>query len=284
MRKDFRHIAIIGIGLIGSSFALALRKQGYKGNITGIGRKRSNLRKGQKLGIIDNWSTDYAAGIRDADLIMLAVPVGHFEPIIRKIRGTIKKGAIVTDVGSVKGDLVRRIGALMPAGVSFVGAHPIAGRECSGIDCASADLFKGARCIITPDAGTSPAALGKIRQIWKFIGARTVIMDPQEHDRIFGAVSHLPHVVAYALVNSITRTGMNSLSHGGSGLRDMTRIALSPPELWKDICTFNRKNVLRELKKFSLAVTRITGLIERSDWNALEKEFLRARQERQTLE
>lgn len=281
---DFKNITIIGVGLIGSSFALALRANGFKGKITGIGRNRKNLIRAKKLGIIDSYTTEYAEGVKDADLILLAVPVGRFETIIKSVRRNIRKGTIVTDVGSVKAGILKVMGPLMPEGAHFVGAHPIAGKECSGIKFASPELYRNARCIITPDPDTNKEALKKIIRLWKKIGSITVLMSPAEHDVIFGAVSHLPHVVAYALVNSIIRTGNNILPHGGRGLRDMTRIALSPPELWRDICACNRKNILRSMKKFSSSVSRLARLIERSDWSGLEKEFRKAREARQVLE
>lgn len=284
MKTDFKHIAIIGVGLIGGSFALAIKKQGYQGRITGIGRKKSNLIRAKKLGIIDSYSISYTDGIKNADLVLLAVPVGQFEPIVKKIKHNIKKGAIVTDVGSVKNTVVKKLESLMPEGVYFVGAHPIAGKECSGINCASAELYQNARCIITPSPNTNKAALKKIIRLWKDVGAKTVLMEPEEHDIIFGAVSHLPHVVAYALVNSIVQANENIIHNGGRGLRDMTRIALSPSELWRDICAYNKKNILKTLRKFSSSISHIADLINNSDWTGLEKEFRKAKEARQLLE
>lgn len=284
MRTNFKHIAIIGVGLIGGSFALALKQQGFKGKITGMGRNKKKLLKAKKLGIVDDYTTEFIKGIKDADLILLAVPVGQFETIVRNIRHNIKKGTIVTDVGSVKAQIVRKLDPLMPEGVHFVGAHPIAGKECSGINCASAELYKNARCIITPGRNTNKNALGKIIRLWKTVGAKTALMKPEEHDVIFAAVSHLPHVVAYALVNGIIKVDEAILHHGGKGLRDMTRIAKSPAELWRDICSHNKKNILRSLKMFSSSISNITKLIERSDWKGLEKEFIKAREAREPLE
>lgn len=284
MRTNFKHIAIIGVGLIGGSFALALKQQGFKGKITGMGRNKKNLSKAKKLGIIDNYTTEFTEGIKDADLIMLAVPVGQFETIMKNIRRNLKKGAIVTDVGSVKAQIVKKLGPLMPKDVYFVGAHPIAGKECSGVTCASADLYQNARCIITPGPDTNNTALKKIINLWKTVGAKTMLMEPEEHDVIFAAVSHLPHVVAYALVNGIIKVDEAILHHGGKGLRDMTRIAKSPAELWRDICSHNKKNILKSLKMFSSSISNITKLIERSDWKGLEKEFIKAREARQPLE
>ena len=284
MKTDFKHIAIIGVGLIGGSFALALKKRGFKGKITGMGRSKQKLIKAKKLGMVDNYTTEYSKGIKDADLILLAVPVGQFETIVRNIRHNIKEGTTVTDVGSVKAQIVRKLEPLMPEGVHFVGAHPIAGKECSGVNCASADLYENARCIITPSQNTNKNALRKIIRLWKTVGAKTTLMEPEEHDVIFAAVSHLPHVVAYALVNGIIKVDEAILHHGGKGLRDMTRIAKSPAELWRDICSHNKKNILKSLKMFSSSLSHITKLIERSDWKGLEKEFIKAREAREPLE
>jgi prephenate dehydrogenase len=281
---DFSNISIIGIGLMGSSFALALRKYGFTGGITGIGRREDNLIKAKELEIIDQYSTVPVNGIRDADLILLATPVGQFEKIVRDIAQNIKKGAIVTDVGSVKAGIVKKLDPLMPEGVSFVGGHPIAGKECSGISAAASDLFKDARCIVTPGSNTNNEALEKIINLWNVVGAKTLLMTPEEHDLIFAAVSHLPHVIAYALVNSIIEEDDKILHYGGKGLRDMTRIALSSEELWKDICVYNKEDILKTLRRFSSVTSRTIKLIEESDWTGLEKEFLRAKEARQLIE
>jgi prephenate dehydrogenase len=281
---DFKNITIIGVGLIGSSLALALKKNKYKYKITGVGRRKENLLKAKKLGIIDSYSTVYSKGVKDADLIVLASPVGQFEQIVKKIKHHIKKGAIVTDVGSVKATVIKKIKPLMPEGVSFVGAHPIAGKESSGISAASAELFNDARCIITPDSSTDKKALKKIISLWNSIGVQTILMSPEKHDMIFAAVSHLPHVVAYALVNSIQKVDKNILHHGGRGLKDMTRIALSSTELWRDICSFNRDEILKTLREFSSSIARIITLFENSDWIGLEKEFTKAKKARHLIE
>ncbi len=281
---DFENITIIGIGLMGSSFALSIKKQGFKGKITGIGRKEENLIKAKELGIIDEYSTVYTEGVKNADLILLSSPVGQFEQIIKNIKQNIKTGAIVTDVGSVKAEIVKKLEPLIPKSVSFVGSHPIAGKECPGINAATAELFKNARCIITPSTNTNKDALDKVVNLWNYIGTKTMLMSPEEHDSIFAAVSHLPHVVAYALVNSILDFDNNILHLGGRGLKDMTRIALSPTELWRDICAYNRKDILKTLKNFSSSVSHMIRLFEESDWTSLEKEFIKAKEARQFIE
>jgi prephenate dehydrogenase len=284
MNINFKNVAIIGVGLIGGSFALSLRKAGFNGKIVGIGRRRENLIKAKDLRVIDEYSTDPAEGVKDADLILLSTPVGQFPKIIKKAKGYIKKGAIVTDVGSVKQEVVETLESLMPEGVSFIGAHPIAGRECSGVESASHDLFKNTRCILTPSENTDKRALNKIINTWKAIGAQTILMHPEEHDAIFATVSHLPHVIAYVLINTILDLNKGLLSHCGRGLRDMTRIALSPPELWRDICVHNKTNIIKSLEHFLASTNSIKRLIENSEWDRLEKEFKKARAGRQSLE
>ena len=281
---DFKNVAIIGVGLIGGSFGLSLRKTGFNGKITGTGRRKEHLILAKKLKAIDEYCTAPEDGVKNADLILLATPVGEFPAVVEKIRTHIKKGAIVTDVGSVKAGVVKKLEPLMPEGVNFVGGHPIAGKECSGVEAASSDLFSKKRCIITPGANTDKTALEKIIRLWNALGSETIIMSPEEHDTIFAAVSHMPHVAAYVLINAIMELRENILSHGGRGLRDMTRIALSPPELWKDICSYNRENILKSLDQFLTSFLHVKKLIENSDWDKLEKEFQKAKTARQVLE
>jgi prephenate dehydrogenase len=222
--------------------------------------------------------------VKEADLVVIAASVGQFEGIAHKIKNHLKKGSIVTDVGSVKSKILHDLEPLMPEGVSFVGGHPIAGKECSGLEGAAADLFHNARCILTPGPATQKAALSKVKSLWKSLGMRIMIMTPEEHDMVFAAVSHMPHVAAYAMVNSILDIDETLIRYGGGGLRDFTRIAMSPEELWRDICASNRDDILHALRKFSAAVSRMTGFFERSDWEGLEKEFRRAREARSRLE
>lgn len=281
---EYKKITIIGVGLIGGSFALSLRKSGFTGRIEGIGRNEQNLVNAQKLGVVDGYSISPSDGVRDADLVFLATPVGQFPSLVQDFRGSLKPGTLVTDAGSVKAEVLKRLEPMMPDGVHFVGGHPIAGKECSGVEAASSELFTGATCIITPGRQTNKDALEKTVLLWKAIGAKTVFMDPDKHDSIFASVSHVPHVVSYALINSITDTGNDILLHGGRGLRDMTRIALSPPELWRDICEYNRENILRTLKQFVSEVSHLEQLVKSADWNGLRNEFQRAKAGRQILE
>ncbi len=281
---NLNKISIIGLGLIGGSLALALKSSGFKGEITGIGRREDNLIRAKEMGMIDTFSTNHADGVNDADLIVLASPVGQFEEIANNIKNNLKTGSIVTDVGSVKTTIVRKLDAIMPQGVSFVGAHPIAGKECSGIEASNCDLFRNAKCIITPSPSSADHAIEEVIGLWESVGAVILHMSPEEHDLIFAAVSHLPHVIAYATVNTIMEVNPNILHFGGTGLKDMSRIALSPADLWRDICAFNKDEVLKVLNKFSSSISNLTDLIKKSDWSGLEKEFIRAQEARNLIE
>ncbi len=281
---DFQQVSVIGVGLIGGSFALSLKKAGFQGSIYGVGRNRERLVRAKEMGIVDECFTSHAEGVHYSDLIFLSAPVGQFPRIVQDIRGHIQRGAIVTDAGSVKAQVIKELDPLMPEGVSFVGGHPIAGKECSGAEAASADLFDDARCVLTPGPKTDRRALERVDSLWKALGARTVCMDPDVHDAVFAAVSHMPHVVSYALINAILEIDRDFLMNGGKGLRDMTRIALSPPELWRDICAYNKTYILRSLRQFMSSVSHVEKLIEKSDWDNLRKEFEKAQNGRQTLE
>jgi len=280
MRKtklSFDRVTIIGVGLMGASFALAMKKYGLGRHLIGHGRNPENLRRAKKRRIIDSFDLDPAKVCEDSDLVLFATPVGSFVDVARKIRSALKKGSIVTDVGSVKGRLVHEMESLMPEGVSFVGGHPIAGSSHSGIDTASVDIFKGARCILTPTQKTSRDALDKLVYIWKTFGSVVELMDTEEHDRIYAAVSHLPHLLTYAIVNTVADIDRSYLKFVGKGFKSTTRIAASSPELWRDICILNRDNLLESVEVFRNNLERLSQYLRASDVESLEREFRKAR-------
>jgi len=279
----FGKVTILGVGLIGGSFGLALRKKGLCREVCGCGRSAGNLTKARDMGAIDSFTHDPVAACSDADLVMLSTPPGSFREIVLQIRGSLKKGAIVTDAGSVKGDLVPAVERMMPGGVYYVGAHPIAGSELSGAGAATGTLFEGARCIITPTAQSDPAALGEIRALWERIGAVVVEMDPAQHDRVYAAVSHLPHLIAFTLVNTVGDIDRAFLDFAGQGFRDMTRIAGSPDELWRDICMMNRKNLISMIGVFQKNLALLNRHLEAEDEDALGRDIGRARQLRDSI-
>lgn len=283
MRPGFNKTCILGVGLIGASLALAMRQKGICGSFSGSGRKEENLKRAKERGIIDMYSLDPADACKDADLIVLASPVGVFKELAKRIAPALKKGAIVIDVGSVKGSLVGEIEALMPEGVSFVGCHPIAGSDRSGIDSANPELFKGALVIITKSQNTDPDAFKAVSGLWGAVDSEVRVMDPALHDRIYATVSHSPHLIAYALVNAVADIDASYLDYAGQGFKDATRIASSSPEMWRDIAMANRENVLEFLKVFKANVEKLSELLDKGDSAALEKEFERAKKLRDSL-
>lgn len=279
----FNKVTIIGVGLLGASFALALKEKGLCKTIIGYGRSKNNLNRAKDRGIIDDYSLDVIHASKDSDLIMLSTPVGIFLDIAKRIKDYLKRGSIVTDVGSVKGGLVYKIEALMPEGVSYVGTHPIAGSDKSGIDDARAELFEGARCIITPTEKTDRDSLDKITLLWEKAGCNVEFMDPYRHDEIYAAVSHLPHIISYSLVNTIGRIDSEFIKYSGQGFKDTTRIALSSPELWGDIVLYNRDNLLRLLEVFSSEIEIIRELLKKEDSSGIKECFERARKLRERI-
>lgn len=294
----FNRVTIIGVGLIGGSLASVLRGKSLAGEIYGIGRSEENLQKAKRLGLIDHYFCEpsgilpapplvkggggrvYSDGVRDSDLVILSSPVGTFRKIVKEIGTSLKKGAIVTDVGSVKGDMVREIEETLPEGVSFVGGHPIAGKETSGVEAASGELFKGSKCILTPTDRTDKNTLEIVKSMWEEAGSDVILMDPSLHDKVFAAVSHLPHVIAYALVNTVARMDfgeIDTLSLSVRSFRDLTRIASSSPEMWRDICLYNRVNLLDSINSFEKVLKILKGYLEKGEGKGLLREFEEAR-------
>jgi prephenate dehydrogenase len=289
MALHFTQVTIIGVGLIGGSLGMILRRKGLATRVIGVGRRVENLRMAVELGAIDRYVVDAKEGVRDADLVVLATPVDTYDRHLREWASCLKQGAIVTDVGSVKGLLVEQAERAMPAGVYFVGAHPIAGKEKTGVVEGSDQLFMGARCIITPTNTTDPKALEQIRTMWQETGSVVLTMDASLHDKILGAVSHLPHVAAFALINALGEIrdrqipSLDLASHSGGGLRDTTRIAASSPEMWRDIFLWNRDNVVMFIERYERSLGQLKQLIRTGDAAGIEKELERAKQEREKL-
>jgi len=272
----FDKVTILGVGLIGGSFAMALKESGLCGLITGCGRNRENLKTAKARGIIDSFDSDPASACAGADLVFFSTPVGSFTRLGELIRPSLKKGAIVTDGGSVKGSLVYEMEKLMPGGVRYVGGHPIAGSDRSGIDASQAALFRNAKCILTPTKDTDRDALSDLSDMWTALGACVIRMSPERHDRIYAAVSHLPHLLAYALVNSVAGADPEFLAFSGQGFIDMTRLAASSGEVWRDICILNRENLLEAVSDFRRKLDFLSVCLEKADGASLETEFINA--------
>lgn len=289
MAVHFKQVAIIGVGLIGGSLGMILRRKGLADRIVGVGRRVDNLKTAVELGAIDRYVADPQEGVRGADLVVLATPVDTYERHLHEWAHCLVPGAIVSDVGSVKGPLVERSESALPAGVYFVGGHPIAGKEKTGVAAGSDQLFKGARCILTPTTRTDPTALERVRQLWEEAGSIVLTMDPYQHDQILGAVSHLPHAVAFALMNALAELrdqqlpSLDLVGHSGGGLRDTTRIAASSPEMWRDIFLWNRDNVVSYIDRYTQALEALKQLIKGGNAAAIEKLLERAKDEREKL-
>ncbi len=278
--KPFQQMTILGVGLIGASLAQSCRQRKLVKKIVGFGRNADNLKQAQKKNVIDSGSTDLKTAVAGSDLIVLCTPVGVLAERVREMIPFLQDGCIITDAGSVKGRLVEEVDALMPDSIYYVGAHPIAGGEQSGLEAASADLLTGAKCIITPTANTQTEALQRVTELWTEVGMQTLTMDAHEHDTVFGALSHLPHVVAYALMNTVANVKTESygdiLSMSGGGLKDITRIASSDPVMWRDICLANKLPVVKLIDQFQDALENIKTLIEQDQADALQETFANA--------
>ena len=279
-------LAIIGVGLIGGSLALALRARRAVGEVVGIGRGEANLWRGVELGVIDKYFLDPCAGVKDADLVFLATPVCTIADIVGRIAPHLSPGAIVTDGGSVKEEIVAACEPLMPDGTFFVGGHPIAGTEYSGVEAAFATLYENRRCILTPTKGTDPAALATVAKMWETAGSDVVLMDVHKHDRVLAAISHLPHMVAYSLVNAVggyDRFDENILRYSAGGFRDFTRIASSDPVMWRDIGLMNREAILEMMDFFAGSLADLRRLVATADSTGLEMFFARSKEQRDAI-
>ena len=279
----FQKLVIAGVGLIGGSLALDMRREGLVKTIVGFGRSEGNLRTAKKKGIIDQYFLREQEIPPDVDFLMMGTPVQAIVPLTAAFLPRLKPGCIVSDVGSVKGEIVKGMEKLLPSEIHFVGAHPIAGSEQWGAEAAVENLFSGRRCILTPGKNTDPAALKKMVTLWKRLGAKVEIMDAQIHDQVLGVVSHLPHVVAYALVNALDQTEVNGIdlkTFCAGGFKDITRIASSRPELWRDICLLNRKAVSKSLGTYIRNLEKMKRWIDKGDGRSLEHEFAHANEVR----
>ncbi len=256
----FRQVTVIGVGLIGGALAIACKRRKLADIVVGYGKRRGELQRALTLGAIDRYFLTLPKAVEGADIVVLAAPVSVFERICKTIAPHLKDGAIVTDVGSVKGKMVSKLSALMPKHASFVGGHPIAGREKSGVGAATVDLFDGSLCVLTPLPNTPVKAVKKVGSLWEGLGAHTVNLDPMVHDKILAASSHLPHLAAYALVETLLhpRIALNHpLQFSGGGLRDFTRIASSPPEMWRDIFLLNKDELVNTITIYQDTLEKI---------------------------
>ena len=284
----FDKIAVVGVGMIGGSIAIAAKKKGIAREILGIDINKRNLDEAKKSGIIDT-ALDFKSGTIDLQkvgLIIVATPVKSIAGVIKKLLPGLSSGTIITDTGSVKESVTKSIERIFPKGVFFVGGHPIAGSELSGVKSASPDLFTGAKVILTPTGETSSLALRKVKEFWTRIGGKVILMKPKEHDRVFAAVSHLPHILAFSLVNTLAEVNFNNqnlFKFAGEGFKDFTRIAQSNPSMWHDIVLENKVQILNSMDHFMSTFEKIKSLIEKSEGKKIRKEFSKAQKLRKKL-
>ena len=277
----FDKIAFIGIGLIGSSLARAVRRDGLARRTVACARNPETLAKVVELGITDEVTADCAEAVRDADLVMIATPLGTYADLAAAMAPALKPGAIVSDVGSVKQAAIRDISPHLPDGVHLVPGHPVAGTEHSGPESGFAELFQDRWCIVTPPPGTDPAAVERVAELWRRVGMQVEFMDAQHHDKVLAITSHLPHLIAYTIVGTATDLEESAqaevVKFSAGGFRDFTRIAASDPVMWRDIFLNNREGVLEMLQRFTEDLTALQRAIRWGEGEKLQELFTRTR-------
>jgi prephenate dehydrogenase len=277
---SIQKLVVVGVGLIGGSFALALKAAGGVRRAVGVGRSRANLGQALAMGAIDDVADDLAAAVDGADFVLVTTPVGAMPDVFARIAPKLAPNAVVTDGGSTKQTVVAAARAALGARVAqFVPAHPIAGSDASGAGAATATLFRDREVILTALPETAPEAVARVRSAWQACGARVTEMTPRDHDAVLAAVSHLPHLLSYALVHELAARAdaAQLFAHAGTGLRDVTRLAASHPEMWRDICVANREALLGELRRYQDTLAQLGALLEQSDGAGLERLFEAAR-------
>ena len=279
-------LALIGVGLIGGSLARALRDAGHVREVIGYGRGLANLQRAVELGVADRVETSLSTAVRDADMVVLATPVGSMAEILTAITPYLASDAVVTDVGSVKGTIASAARAALGEKLSnFVPGHPIAGTERTGVEASFSSLFVGRRVVLTPLPETSAAAVTRVRAMWQAAGAEVVNMSVEHHDSVLAATSHLPHLLAYALVDMLARLddSREIFAYAAGGFRDFTRIASSDPEMWRDISLANRDAIVSMLKKYRTEVDGLIKAVSAGDGEKLQTLFAHAKAARDAL-
>ena len=279
-------LTIIGVGLIGSSLALALKQSGVVGHVVGFGRNQENLEKGIELGVIDSFESSVASAVKDADMIVVAVPLGAMEGVFQQLKGNISENAVITDAGSTKGSVVKMAaGTLGEQFKQFVPGHPIAGTEKSGVEAGFASLYQNRRVILTPVEETDKLATQRVDAMWRECGAEIEYLGIDHHDKVLAATSHLPHMLAYAMVNYLS--GLNEhdeiFRYAAGGFRDFTRIASSNPVMWRDICLSNGEALLEFIEGYKSELDMIASAIKTNNADDLLKLFGNAKSERDSL-
>jgi len=277
----FDTIAIAGVGLIGGSLGMAAKKNSLTRRVIAIGRSEQKLMRAKILGAVDEYSLDFESGASEADLVVICTPVRAVVPTLERMAASLKAGAVVTDVGSTKREIVERATPLTPAGRHFVGGHPMAGSEESGVEAAFPDMFLGATYVLTPTDDTDLEALRKTTEFAERIGARVEVMSPEEHDLAVAVISHLPHAMSAALLHAASGSSGRALRLAAGSFRDLTRISDSPPEIWRDICLTNLDLLIRAIGEFQGSLADFKTALMTGDEAAITRFFEEARQIRQ---
>ena len=279
-------LAIIGVGLIGASLALALKQAAAVGHVVGCGRSEKNLQKGLELGVIDSYTTSIAEAAKSADVVVLAIPLGAMQMAFEQIRDRLGEHTIITDAGSAKGSVVKVARAVLGSKISqFVPGHPIAGAEKSGVEAGLATLYQNRRVILTPLESTDPGAVSKIVGMWQTCGAIIEYLDVEHHDKVLAATSHLPHMLAYSLVNYLSNLNDHDeiFKYAAGGFRDFTRIASSDPVMWRDVCISNGDALEALIEGYKAELDEVSQAIRKRDSDRLLELFSTAKSERDTL-
>lgn len=271
----FEQMTIIGVGLIGGSLARAARERGLVSRFVGAGRSLGNLERALELGVVDRFETSHLEAVRDSDLVVVCTPVRSSVRVTEAILPAMAPGALLTDVGSVKAPYVRAVEAMDLGEVKFLASHPVAGGEKTGVEASFSSLFDGHQTILTPSERTHPGTIERLRALWEGVGANVETLDPETHDRVMADISHLPHLVAYAMMNTALEGG--ALRHASSGFRDFSRIASSGAEMWREICEDNQEALLDALDRFEKELADLRRLLEEADSEGLERAFQRAK-------
>lgn len=280
---QFRKITIIGVGLLGGSIGLAVKRRRLAREVAGYVRRQASLKDCEKAGAVDYATTDLLAAVSGADLVVLCTPLAQMRDLTQQLLPALKPGAIVTDVGSVKADVVREIGVLVKSTrAHFVGSHPMAGGEKMGVQASRPDLYDNAICVVTPSQSSNTGAVRKLEKFWQSLGARTLRLDAARHDLLVSRTSHLPHVAAAALVNLVLHPSSPKAQAGlcATGFRDTTRIASGSPEMWRDIALANRKNLVRSVDALVTELKEFQRVLKKSDPAAILRFFEKAKQSR----
>jgi prephenate dehydrogenase len=278
---SFRKVAVVGIGLLGGSIALAMKKNHLAREVVGVSRRQAALHFALKNKIVDHGTSDILKAVENADLVILATPIQTILSLLTTLGSRLKRGCIVTDIGSTKASIVSAAQKHLPSHIFFVGGHPLAGSEKKGVEFSDANLFQQSFCLLTPTEKTNKDALEKVSEVWTRMGCLIKSVSPDEHDSILAFTSHVPHLLAYGLVDAIPP---DYLVFGATGLKDTTRIASSNPQLWSDVCMQNSKNILKSLDEMIRVLSTYRKAIIVRDEGSLTEAFKRAKEKRDSLE